>query len=237
MRRARALANLPAFGDALAGAERCNLLTANDSTVAETAARRLMMTRTSEDPDGRGGPVTPSHTAPAAVVWPDPMARSVIVVEDDAGLREQLVKILNSAPRIRCVGACASAEEALEVIPARKPDVVLMDIRLPASSGIECVAALKQILPNLPILMLTVYEDSESIFRALKAGAQTSPGEHFFYHRFSPGIFPKIFLQLDSQFLVAVYLAFAGFGYQCIKCDRTRFNGFCKIDYAAVFGG
>lgn len=171
MRRARALANLPAFGDALAGAERCNLLTANDSTVAETAARRLMMTRTSEDPDGRGGPVTPSHTAPAAVVWPDPMARSVIVVEDDAGLREQLVKILNSAPRIRCVGACASAEEALEVIPARKPDVVLMDIRLPASSGIECVAALKQILPNLPILMLTVYEDSESIFRALKAGA------------------------------------------------------------------
>jgi DNA-binding NarL/FixJ family response regulator len=99
------------------------------------------------------------------------MARSVIVVEDDAGLREQLVKILNSAPGICCVGACPSAEEALRVIPARKPDVVLMDIRLPAMSGIDCVAALKPILPALQIIMLTVYEDSESIFRALKAGA------------------------------------------------------------------
>jgi DNA-binding NarL/FixJ family response regulator len=99
------------------------------------------------------------------------MVKSVIVVEDDHGLREQLVKILNSAPDIRCVGACRSAEEALRVIPARKPDVVLMDIRLPAMSGIDCVAALKQTLPTLQIIMLTVYEDSESIFRALKAGA------------------------------------------------------------------
>lgn len=99
------------------------------------------------------------------------MAKSVIVVEDDRGLREQLVKILNSGPGIHCVGACASAEEALKVIPARTPDVVLMDIRLPGMSGIDCVAQLRQALPTLQIIMLTVYEDSESIFRALKAGA------------------------------------------------------------------
>lgn len=99
------------------------------------------------------------------------MVRSVIVVEDDRGLREQLVKILNSAPGIRCIGACPSAEDALQLIPARKPDVVLMDIRLPGMSGIECVGELRQLLPELQIIMLTVYEDSESIFRALKAGA------------------------------------------------------------------
>jgi len=99
------------------------------------------------------------------------MAKSVVVVEDVSGLREQLVKILNSSQGIRCVGACASAEDALRVIPAKKPDVVLMDIRLPGMSGIECVAELKQLLPSLQIIMLTVYEDSESIFRALKAGA------------------------------------------------------------------
>jgi DNA-binding NarL/FixJ family response regulator len=99
------------------------------------------------------------------------MARSVIVVEDDSGLREQLVKILNSGPGIRCIGACPSAEDALRLIPARKPDVVLMDIRLPGMSGIDCVAELRQVLPALQIIMLTVYEDSESIFRALKAGA------------------------------------------------------------------
>ncbi|HEV2208128.1 MAG TPA: response regulator transcription factor [Verrucomicrobiae bacterium] len=99
------------------------------------------------------------------------MARSVIVVEDDRGLREQLVGILNSGAAIRCIGACASAEEALRTIPAKRPDVVLMDIRLPAMSGIECVAELRQRMPGLQIIMLTVYEDSESIFRALKAGA------------------------------------------------------------------
>jgi DNA-binding NarL/FixJ family response regulator len=97
--------------------------------------------------------------------------KSVIVVEDDRGLREQLVKILDSASGIRCAGACISAEEALEMIPVRRPDVVLMDIRLPGMSGIDCVAELKQLLPALQIIMLTVYEDSERIFRALKAGA------------------------------------------------------------------
>lgn len=97
--------------------------------------------------------------------------KSVIVVEDDRGLREQLVKILDSAPGIRCAGACVSAEAALEMIPARRPDVVLMDIRLPGMSGIDCVAQLKRDLPALQVIMLTVYEDSERIFRALKAGA------------------------------------------------------------------
>jgi DNA-binding NarL/FixJ family response regulator len=99
------------------------------------------------------------------------MAKSVIVVEDDRGLREQLEKILNSAPGIRCVGACPSGEDAVRLVPVKKPDVVVMDIRLPGMSGIECVVELKHILPALQIIMLTVYEDSESIFRALKAGA------------------------------------------------------------------
>lgn|SRR5208282_6154817 len=126
-------------------------------------------------PDPRGLPgsrrITTSQAPGAALASPPVMAKSVIVVEDDNGLREQLVKILNSARGIRCVGACPTAEDALRMIPIRKPDVVLMDIRLPAMSGIDCVAALKQILPALQIIMLTVYEDSESIFRALKAGA------------------------------------------------------------------
>ena len=125
------------------------------------------------DPSRRllSSPVAAGQAPTAALGSVPVMAKSVVVVEDDGGLREQLVKILNSAPGIRCVGACPSAEDALKVIPARKPDVVLMDIRLPAMSGIDCVVALKQILPALQIIMLTVYEDSESIFRALKAGA------------------------------------------------------------------
>jgi len=99
------------------------------------------------------------------------MKKSVVVVEDDPGLREQLVRILGTAPDIKCVAAYASGEDALKKIPAQDPDVVLMDIGLPRMSGIQCAAELKRINRALPIIMVTIYEDSESIFKALKAGA------------------------------------------------------------------
>ena len=99
------------------------------------------------------------------------MNKKVAVVEDNPVLRGQLVQILGTAEDIRCVGAFASAEEALRQIPSKNPDVVLMDIKLPGMSGIECVAELKALMPELQIIMVTVYEDSESLFRALKAGA------------------------------------------------------------------
>ncbi len=95
----------------------------------------------------------------------------MVIVEDDAGLRDQLVRVLRSAGDIECLYAVSSGEEAIETIPGRTPDVVLMDIQLPGISGIECVAALKKRLPALEFIMLTVYEDAERIFSALKAGA------------------------------------------------------------------
>lgn len=99
------------------------------------------------------------------------MNKTVAIVEDDPGLRQQLVDVLGTAPDIRCVGVFASGEEALKGIPALKPNVVLMDIRLPGMSGIQCVAELTKLVPTLQIIMVTVYEDSERIFSALKAGA------------------------------------------------------------------
>src|SRR5215469_16437764 len=99
------------------------------------------------------------------------MRKTVIVVEDNRGLRGQLVKVLESASDIDCLGAFGSGEEALPEILEKKPDVVLMDIKLPGMSGIQCVAEIKKAAPNIQILMVTVYEDSERIFRALKAGA------------------------------------------------------------------
>jgi len=97
--------------------------------------------------------------------------KKVAIVEDDPGLREQLAQILGTARDVRFVGACVSGEEALDRIHVLQPDVVLMDIKLPGMSGIDCVPHLKRSLPSLQIIMLTVYEDSERIFRALKAGA------------------------------------------------------------------
>ena len=99
------------------------------------------------------------------------MIKSVVIVEDDRGLREELINLLSTAPDINCIGAFASGEEALKRIPERWPDVVLMDIGLPGMSGIECVNELKSRNPSLKIIMVTVYEDSERLFKALKSGA------------------------------------------------------------------
>ncbi len=99
------------------------------------------------------------------------MKKTVALVEDDARLRKQLVQILEDIDDIECVLVCASAEEALGKIPSKNPDVVLMDIKLPRMSGIQCVAELKRILPEVQVIMVTVYEDSDRIFKALKAGA------------------------------------------------------------------
>jgi len=86
-------------------------------------------------------------------------------------LREQIVQILESAPDIKCLAAFASAEAALPQILAGNADVILMDIKLPGMSGIQCVAEIKKVMPAKQIIMVTIYEDSERIFRALKAGA------------------------------------------------------------------
>src|SRR6476660_8498028 len=99
------------------------------------------------------------------------MKKSVIIVEDDRELREQLMGILEAESDIKCLGGFDAGEEALPNILAKKPDVVLMDIKLPRMSGIECVAEVKRILPEVQVIMVTVYEDSDRIFKALKAGA------------------------------------------------------------------
>jgi DNA-binding NarL/FixJ family response regulator len=99
------------------------------------------------------------------------MAISVAIVEDNPEVRRNLSRYIGGAPGFRCACACASAEEALRVIPQSPPDVVLMDIQLPRMSGIACTASLKNALPSVPVMMLTVYEDTDAIFNALKAGA------------------------------------------------------------------
>ena len=99
------------------------------------------------------------------------MRAGVVIVEDDRAVRENLAALVRTDERLRLLGAFVSAEEALREIPGLAPDLVVMDINLPRMNGIECVARLKLQLPRLLVLMLTVYEDDDSIFRALKAGA------------------------------------------------------------------
>jgi DNA-binding NarL/FixJ family response regulator len=93
------------------------------------------------------------------------------IVEDDAVLRKSLAKLVGEAYGLQNVLACASGEEALQKLPAAKPRVVLMDLNLPQMPGTECIRRLKELLPATQVIVLTVYEDSQHIFRALKSGA------------------------------------------------------------------
>ena len=95
----------------------------------------------------------------------------VAIVEDNKTTREGLETIVNLSPDFRCVCTCSTAEEALKVLPKHEPEVVLMDIQLPNMSGVDCVARLKELLPSVQAVMVTVYEDPDRIFRALRAGA------------------------------------------------------------------
>jgi len=96
---------------------------------------------------------------------------SVSIVDDEKELRQSITIFVNGAPGFKCVSAYGSAEAALKGLPSEKPDVVLMDINLGSMNGIECVRRLKTEAPAMQILMLTVYEDTDQIFKALAAGA------------------------------------------------------------------
>ena len=95
----------------------------------------------------------------------------VAIVDDDEGIRASLATLIRRAPALRLTGDYPDAETALKEIANRPPDVVLMDINLPGMNGVECVRQLRAMLPKAQILMLTVYEDSDSLFNSLKAGA------------------------------------------------------------------
>ena len=101
----------------------------------------------------------------------DLMPIKISIVEDNADMRESVALLLNQAPGLRCVSAYASAEAAVRDLPLQKPDVALVDIHLPGMDGIECVRSLKRQLPQLQVLMLTRYEQSDMIFDSIRAGA------------------------------------------------------------------
>ena len=99
------------------------------------------------------------------------MSIQVAIVEDNPNVRENLAVLIDAAPGFSCVASCATSEQAWRELPAVSPEVVLMDINLPGFNGIDCVARLKQLLPDTQVIMLTIEENAELVFESLKAGA------------------------------------------------------------------
>ena len=95
----------------------------------------------------------------------------VMIVEDNSYMRTSLVDYVNNAEGFYVIGAYSSCEEMLDVIKINKPRIVLMDIELEGMNGIEGVGQLKRVSPKSDVIMVTVFENSESVFSALKAGA------------------------------------------------------------------
>lgn len=96
---------------------------------------------------------------------------TVSIVDDNEEIRSSIAALIRRAPSLELLDEYPDAETALEKIPSQVPAVVLMDINLPGLNGVECVRRLKATLPHLQVLMLTVYEDSDSLFNSFKAGA------------------------------------------------------------------
>jgi DNA-binding NarL/FixJ family response regulator len=99
------------------------------------------------------------------------MAITISIVEDDRKTRSNLMTFLNGETKVRLLTAYESGEDAVRGIPLERPQVALVDINLPGMNGIDCTSKLKAEQPELQVLMLTAYEDSDLIFSSLRAGA------------------------------------------------------------------
>lgn len=95
----------------------------------------------------------------------------ISIVEDLDEIREGMRFMVNQTPGFRCVSAYGNAEDALVKLPADAPDIVIMDINLPGSTGIECIRQLKARGHRMQFMIFSVYENSEQVFEALEAGA------------------------------------------------------------------
>jgi DNA-binding NarL/FixJ family response regulator len=96
----------------------------------------------------------------------------VLVVDDQTVVRDGLVLLLGLLPGLEVVGSAGDGEEAVRLVAENRPDVVLMDLRMPRVDGVEATRRIKAEHPSVQIVVLTTFSDDESVFAALQAGAR-----------------------------------------------------------------
>ena len=101
----------------------------------------------------------------------EPDTIDVFLLDDHEVVRRGVADVLHSDPHIRVVGEARTAAEALARVPALKPDVAILDVRLPDGDGVSVCRELRSRMPQLKVIMLTSYSDDEALFEAIMAGA------------------------------------------------------------------
>jgi DNA-binding NarL/FixJ family response regulator len=96
----------------------------------------------------------------------------ILVVDDHTVVRQGLVALLNTVPDLKVIAEASDGQEAIQAYRQHRPDVTLMDLRLPKMSGADAIAAIRQESPTARIIVLTTFDGDEDIFRALQAGAK-----------------------------------------------------------------
>ncbi|MER5352220.1 response regulator transcription factor [Kitasatospora sp. NPDC002551] len=101
-----------------------------------------------------------------------PAVTRVLVADDQTVVREGIVMLLGLLPGIEVVGSAADGEEAVALVARHRPDVVLMDLRMPRCDGVEATRRIRAGHPGTEVVVLTTYADDDSLFPALRAGAR-----------------------------------------------------------------
>lgn len=96
---------------------------------------------------------------------------NILICDDQTIVREGLTKILSADDALRVVGVANDGEEAIRKAEELKPDVVLMDLKMPLMNGILATRKIHELMPDVPVLVLTTYDDDEWVFDALRGGA------------------------------------------------------------------
>lgn len=114
----------------------------------------------------------PASAAPAAAAAAEKKKYRIILVEDHPIVRQGLAQLINHQPGLTVIGEADTAARALELVRANKPDLVVLDVSLPKTSGLELIKQLKAEKPNLPMLVISMHDETLYAERALRAGAR-----------------------------------------------------------------
>jgi two-component system NarL family response regulator len=107
---------------------------------------------------------SPNRTATAAI--------RILIAEDHQVVRQGFIALLNMVDGLTIVAEAANGQQALDLFRKHKPDVTLMDLRMPGMGGVETIAAIRRDFPDARIIVLTTFDGDEDIFRAIQAGAR-----------------------------------------------------------------